>query len=73
MYTHGRFMLIHGRNQHGIVKQPSLNLKSFKKPIQMVYTEWANNKFLLYRELYSKPVTNHSGKEYGKECVYMYI
>ena len=26
-----------------------------------------------HRELYKHPVINHNGKEYEKECVYIYV
>ena len=38
---------------------------------KLVYTEWINNKILLYStgNYLQYPVTNHNGKEYDKECV----
>ena len=42
---------------------------------QVLYTEWINNKVLLYStENYIQyPVINHNGKEYKKERIYIYI
>ena len=39
-----------------------------------LYIEWINNKVLLYStgNYIQYPVINHNGKEYEKECVYMY-
>ena len=36
---------------------------------QLLYTEWINNKVLLYiiENYIQYPVINHNGKEYGKE------
>ena len=41
---------------------------------KLLYTGWINNKVLLYStENYIQyPVINHNGKEYEKECVYVY-
>ena len=41
---------------------------------KLVYIEWINNKVLLYRtgNYIQYPVINHNGKEYKKECMYMY-
>ena len=42
---------------------------------KLLYTEWINNKFLLYSTgnhiHYS--VINHNGKEYDKECIYICV
>ena len=40
---------------------------------KLLYTEWINNKVLLYSTgIYSQyPVINHNGKEYTKKNVYM--
>ena len=42
--------------------------------VYTVYVEWINSKVLLYStESYIPyPAINHNGKEYKKECVYMY-
>ena len=42
--------------------------------LKLLYTEWINNKVLLYSigNYIQYPVINHNGKEYGKECIYMY-
>ena len=37
---------------------------------KLVYTEWINNKVLLY-STGQYPVINHNGKEYEKECIYV--
>ena len=39
-----------------------------------LYIEWKNNKVLQYStgNYIQYPVINHNGKEYEKECVYMY-
>ena len=41
---------------------------------KLVYVEWINNKVLLYNtgNYIQYPVINHNGKEYKKECMYMY-
>ena len=41
---------------------------------KLLYIEWINNKVLLYStgNYIQYPVINHNGKEYEKECVYMY-
>ena len=41
---------------------------------KLVYTEWINNKVLLYStgNYIQYPGINHNGKEYEKECMYMY-
>ena len=38
------------------------------------YIAWINNKVVLYSTGSSiqYPVINHNGKEYDKECIYMY-
>ena len=40
-----------------------------------LYTEWINNKVLLYHtgNYIQYPVINHNGKEYKKECMYIYV
>ena len=40
---------------------------------KLVYTEWVNNKVLLYStgNCSQYPVINHNGKEYEKECIYI--
>ena len=42
--------------------------------LSILYIEWINNKVLLYStgNYIQYPVTNHHGKEYEKECIYMY-
>ena len=42
---------------------------------KLVHTEWINNKVLLYStgNYIQYPVINHNGKEYKRECVYIYI
>ena len=42
---------------------------------KLVYIGWINNKVLLYStgNYIQYPVINHNGKEYKKECVYIYI
>ena len=42
---------------------------------KLLYIEWVNHKVLLHSTgIYIHyPVINHSGKEYEKECIYMYI
>ena len=39
-----------------------------------LYREWINNKVLQYStgKYIQYPVINHNGKEYEKECIYMY-
>ena len=41
---------------------------------KLLYIECINNKVLLYStgNYIQCPVINHSGKEYKKECIYMY-
>ena len=41
---------------------------------KLLYIEWMNNKALLYStgNYIQYPVINHNGKEYEKECIYMY-
>ena len=41
---------------------------------KLFYTEWINNKVLLYSivDYILYPVINHNGKEYEKECIHMY-
>ena len=41
---------------------------------KLLYIKWINNKVLLYSKAncIQYPVINHNGKEYEKECVYMY-
>ena len=41
---------------------------------KLSYVEWINNKVLLYStgNHIQYPVINHNGKEYEKECMYMY-
>ena len=41
---------------------------------KLLHLEWINNKVLPYStENYIRhPVINHNGKEYEKECMYMY-
>ena len=41
---------------------------------KLLYVEWINNNVLLYStENYMQyPMINHNGKEYKKECIYMY-
>ena len=41
---------------------------------KLLCIEWINNKVLLYStgNYIQYPVINHNGKEYDKECVYMY-
>ena len=42
---------------------------------KLVYTEWINNKVLLYStgSYIQYPVVKHNGKEYKKEYIYIYI
>ena len=42
---------------------------------KLVYTGWINNKVLLYSTGNSiqYPVIFHDGKEYEKECIYIYV
>ena len=42
---------------------------------KLLYIEWINNKALLYRtgNYIQYSVINHNGKEYEKECVFIYI
>ena len=39
---------------------------------KLVYSEWINNKVLLYStgEYIQYPVLNHNGRQYKKECIY---
>ena len=37
---------------------------------KVLHIGWINNRILLYSTLY--PVIHHTGKEYVKECVFMY-
>ena len=41
---------------------------------KLLYIEWINNKVLLDStgNYIQYPMINHNGKEYEKECVYMY-
>ena len=41
---------------------------------KLLYIEWMDNKVLLYStgNFIQYPVINHHGKEYEKECIYMY-
>ena len=41
---------------------------------KLVYIEWINNKVLLYRtgSYIQYLVINHNGKEWKKECIYVY-
>ena len=41
---------------------------------KLLYIEWINNKVLLLStgNYIQYPVINHNGKEYKKECIYMY-
>ena len=41
---------------------------------KLLHIEWINNKVLLYRSgnYIQYPVINHNGKEYRKECIYVY-
>ena len=41
---------------------------------KLVHIEWINNKVLLYStgNYAQYPVINRNGKEYEKECIYMY-
>ena len=42
---------------------------------KLLYIEWINNKALLYStgNYIQYSVINHNGKEYEKECVFIYI
>ena len=42
---------------------------------KLLYIGWVNNKVLLYStgNYIQNPVINHNGKEYEKECVYIYV
>ena len=42
---------------------------------KLLHIEWINNEVLLYSpgNHIQYPVINHNGKEYEKECVYIYI
>ena len=42
---------------------------------KLLYREWISNKVLLYStgNYIQYPVINHNGKEFGKECIYIYI
>ena len=42
---------------------------------KLLRTEWINNKVLLYRagECIQYPVINRNGKEYVKECIYIWV
>ena len=42
---------------------------------KLLYIEWINNKVLLYStgNYIQYPMIRHSGKEYKKECAYIYI
>ena len=42
---------------------------------KLLYIEWMDNKVLLYStgNYVQYLVINHSGKEYKKECVYIYV
>ena len=41
---------------------------------KLVYREWINSKVLLHStgNYIQYPVISHNGKEYEKECIYMY-
>ena len=41
---------------------------------KLLYIEWISNKVLLYStgKSIQYPVVNHNGKQYEKECVYVY-
>ena len=41
---------------------------------KLLYIGWINSKVLLYStgNYIQYPVINHNGKEYEKECIYMY-
>ena len=41
---------------------------------KQLYREWINNKIRLHstEDYVQYPVINHNGKEYEKECIYMY-
>ena len=41
---------------------------------KLLHLEWINNKVLIYStgNYIQYPVINHNGKEYKKECVYVY-
>ena len=41
---------------------------------KLLYVEWINHKVLQYStgNYIQYPVINHNGKEYEKECIYMY-
>ena len=42
---------------------------------KLLYIGWINNKVLLFStgNYIQYPVMNHNGKEYEKECVYIYV
>ena len=41
---------------------------------KLVYIEWMNNKVYYSIGNYIQyPVINHNGKEYGKECIYIFM
>ena len=42
---------------------------------KLLYTEWINDKVLLYStgNYIQYPVINHKGQEYEKECIYIYM
>ena len=42
---------------------------------KLLYIGWINNKVLLYStgKYIQYPMINHNGKEYKKECIYIYI
>ena len=42
---------------------------------KLLYTEWINNKVLLYNtgNYIQYPEINHNGKEYEKTCIYIYV
>ena len=44
-------------------------------PCKLLYIEWISNKVLLHStgHYVQYPVINHNGKEYEKECIYIYI
>ena len=67
--THRLRERTYGYQGEGIVRELRIDMYT------LLYIEWINNKVLLYSagNYIQYPVINDNGKEYEKECIYIYI
>ena len=67
----------HGEQTCGCQGEREVGGKDWETVIsrcKVLHTEWVNNRVLLYSigNYIQYPVINHNGKDYEKECIYMY-